>query len=207
MASAQAAIAEKALQVPPGSLRHTVLLSAKRFKASWVELGKLLVEVRDQEKYAEWGYGTFEAYCASELHIRKQTALKLTRSFSFLKKHEPAAMEEPRIIERAPAFEVVEVLADAEDRGQLTSSEYRSIRDSIWDSERPPTELKKEFQERFPRPPPEPPADEVILRRFAAAARKLANELAGYKRVPRAVAERATALAEDIENLGGRGDA
>jgi len=199
---AEVDIQKKAQSVPPGTFRHTVLVSAKRFKSTWAELGKLLVQVRDEAKYEEWGYPSFEAYCLKELHIKKQTALKLTRSFSFLAKHEPPeAVKEEDFPQRAPAFEVVEVLADAADRGQLSPSEYRSLRDSIWNPEKSPTELKREFTERFPRPPPEPPPENVQLRRLAQTARKLASELSGTRKVPSAVAERAAALADDIEEL------
>jgi hypothetical protein len=200
--AAEVDIQKKAQSVPPGTFRHTVLVAAKRFKSTWAELGKLLVQVRDEAKYEEWGYPSFEAYCLKELHIKKQTALKLTRSFSFLAKHEPPeAVKEEDFPQRAPAFEVVEVLADAADRGQLSPSEYRSLRDSIWNPEKSATELKREFSERFPRPPPEPPPENVQLRRLAQMARKLASELSGTRKVPSAVAERAAALADDIEEL------
>jgi len=200
--AAEVDIQQKAQSVPPGSFRHTVLVSAKRFKSTWAELGKLLVQVRDEAKYEEWGFPSFEAYCLKELHIKKQTALKLTRSFSFLAKHEPPeAVKEEDFPQKAPAFEVVEVLADAADRGQLSPSEYRSLRDSIWNPEKSATELKREFSERFPRPPPEPPPENVQLRRLAQMARKLASELSGTRKVPSAVAERAAALADDIEEL------
>jgi hypothetical protein len=39
------------------------------------------------------------------------------------------------------------------------------------------------------------------VRRLAQTARKLASELAGCRRIPNAVAERAAALAEDIEDI------
>ncbi len=201
MSATAQALTQKASEVEPGSFRHTVLLSAKRFKATWVELGKLLVRVRDEGSFNEWGYESFEAYCLKELHIRKQTALKLTRSFSFLKKHEPKEMGSEEIVHRAPAFEVVEVLADAEERGQLSAEEYRSIRDSIWNPERPVSELKREIVERFPRPAPEPPGDAYLVRRLASAARKLAADLAACRKVPKAVSERASALAEDVEEV------
>jgi len=197
----QAALEAKVQSVPSGTLRHTVLLAAKRFKATWVELGKLLVQIRDENAHEGWGYPTFEAYCSKELHIRKATADKLTRSFSFLARHEPRAVANEDIVEKAPAFEVVEVLASAEERGQLSGEEYKSIRDSIWNPEKPVSELKKEFTERFPRPPPEPAAEDVQLRRLAQAARKLAKELQAFRKVPRAVAERASALADDVEEL------
>lgn len=202
MSNAVAALSEKAAQVSPGSFRHTVLQAARRFKASWAELGKLLVKVRDANSWQEWGYETFDAYCLKELHIRKQTAEKLLRSFSFLARHEPReVMEAPDFTERAPAFEVVEVLADADARGQLSAEEYKDVREAIWNTERPVSELRREFAERFPRPAPEPPSDSTQLRRLAGLARKLANELGSTRKVPRAVAERAAALADDVEEL------
>jgi hypothetical protein len=197
----EAALAARAQALPPGTLRHSVLSAARRFKATWVELGKLLVQVRDEAKHEEWGFASFEAYCSKELHIRKATAEKLVRSFSFLRKHEPKALEGEDVVQKAPAFEVVEVLADAEARGQLSAQEYRSIRDSIWDPERPTSELRRELTERFPRPVPSAPADEVQLRRLAAQAKRLAQDLAACRKVPKAVAERAQALAEDVEGL------
>lgn len=188
--------------VEPGSFRHTVLGAAKRFKSTWVELGRLLVRVRDEGMFEAWGYATFEAYCIKELHIRRQTALKLTRSYSFLDRHEPREMKNTEeITTRAPAFEVVEVLADAEERGQLNAEEYQSIRNTIWNPDKAPAELRREFTERFPRPAPEPVGDAVQLRRLAQAARRLASDLKACRRISAAVAERAAALAEDVEEL------
>jgi len=201
MVSAAEAISEKAQKVQPGTFRHTVLIAAKRFKSSWAELGKLLIRVRDDNLHEQWGYESFEAYCLKEIHIRKQTAAKLTRSFSFLARHEPEVREHDEMIQRAPPFEVVEVLADAEDRGQLSPQEYKNIRDSIWNPERPVADLKREFSERFPRPEQEPEADALQVRRLAVQARKLANELLACRKVPKAVSDRAAALASDVEAL------
>ena len=164
-------------------------------------MGKLLVKVRNEALFEGWGFDSFDSYCARELHIRKATADKLTRSFSFLEKHDAKEVQTDDIGERAPAFEVVEVLADAEARGQLSSQEYRSIRDSIWNPQQPVSELKRELVDRFPRPAPEPPAEAVQMRRLAGLARKLAAELAAHKKVPKAIAERAAALAGDVEEL------
>jgi len=196
-----AALNEKAAQVAPGSLRHTVLLAAKRFKSTWAELGKLLVQVRDENQFGQWGYDSFESYCLQELHIRQQTALKLVRSFSFLAKHEPREVAREDFVERAPPFEVVEVLAEADARGQISKDEYQQVRDAIWSAERPVAELRRELADRYPRPAPPPPSDPVQLRRLAGLARKLAEELSRAKRVPKAIAERAAALAEDVEGL------
>ena len=198
--STEELISRKALAVPAGSFRQTVLLAAKRFKSSWVELGKLLIKVRNDASFEEWGYPTFEAYCLGELRIRKQTADKLTRSFSFLDKHEPERMKSHDLAEEAPAFELVEVLAQAEERGQLDAKEYKSIRDSIWDQEKPTSELRRELTDKFP-PPSPPMSDKGELKRLWTMAKRLAAEVRANRKVPRAVAERADALATDLEEL------
>ncbi len=207
--SAQAAVARKAAEVQAGTLRHQVLLVAQKFKSTWVELGALLVKVRNGNLWEEWGFKTFEDYCAKELRIKRQTALKLTNSYAFLARHEkellePKSASESRAqesLKEPPAFEVVSVLADAEGRGQLTEKDYQSLRETLWEDERPAPAVARELAQRYPAPAkPAPPAD-LAVRRLAAMARKLASELKGCSRVPSAVAERAAALAEDVEEL------
>lgn len=200
MATAEEVISRKVSEVEPGSLRQTVLLAAKRFKSSWVELGKLLAKVRNDGAYQEWGYPSFETYCLSELRIKKPTADKLTRNFGFLEKHEPQVMRTPELAEAAPAFEVVEVLAQAEERGQLSATEYKSIRDSIWNQEKPTSELRRELVERFPAP--EVKGDSSAeLKRLWASSKRLAAELHSNRKVPASIRERADALAGDLEEL------
>jgi hypothetical protein len=182
-------------------LREAVVVAAKRFKAGWAELGRLLVQVRDEALFEKWGYPTFDAYCAKEIHVRKATAEKLTRTFSFLARHEPKTAETPDLAARAPAFEVVEVLADAEERGQLSPREYQAVRESIWGGNRPTAELRRELQERFPRPAPEPGPQHLQLRRLAQSARRLADELSAFHGVPRRVADEAVSVAEAVEAL------
>jgi hypothetical protein len=182
------------------SFRQTVLLAAKRFKSSWVELGKLLSRVLHEGLHEEWGYPSFEAYCLGELRIKKQTAMKLTRNFSFLEKHEPQVMRAPELAEAAPAFEVVEVLAQAEDRGQLTAQEYKSIRDAIWNQEKPTSELKRELAAKYPAPAARG-NDVADFKRLWGMAKRLRDELAANKKVPAAITERAHALCDDLEQL------
>jgi len=181
-------------------LRGTVLAAARRFKSSWFELGRLLVQVRSSDAWRGWGFDSFDAYCTRELHIRRATAEKLLRSYGFLRRHEPEEAEDG---ERAPAFEVVTVLADAEDRGQLTERDYARLRDALWDPARPPAELRRELTERFPRPTPALDAA-AELRRFAHAARRLARELRASSRVPAAAKRTAEALADELEALAER---
>jgi len=178
-------------------LRATVAAAARRFKSSWYELGRLLAQVRASDAWQGWGFDSFDAYCARELHIRRATADKLLRSYGFLQRHERGQEEAP---ERAPPFEVVTVLADAEERGQLTERDYARVRDSIWDPGRTPSELRRELSERFPVPERTLEPSSQLLR-FARTARRLATELRASSRVPAAAKRTAEALAEELEAL------
>jgi hypothetical protein len=98
---------------------------------------------------------------------------------------------------------VIEVLSRAEERGQLDDETYREVREKIWDKPVAAAEIKRELARRFPEPEPEVEegAVDLSLRRLAGQARKLARDLSGNAKIPRAVAERANALAEDVEEL------
>ncbi|AKU91743.1 hypothetical protein [Vulgatibacter incomptus] len=190
-------------RIPEGSFRAAVQESARRFKASWLDLARHLVRVRGEGSWQEWGFATFEAYCAKELRIKKATAQKLVTSYGFLAKHEPEALDDEETARKVPPVEVIEVLSRAEERGQLDEAAYRDVRESLWERPVEAADLKRELAKRFPEPEPEEPPVDLELRRFAAQARKLARDLGGSSRIPRAIAERAAALAEDVEGLCG----
>lgn len=202
---ARAAAAENLIDsIPAGSFRAEVVDSARRFKASWLDLARHLVRVRGEGLWQEWGYATFDAYCARELRIKKATAQKLVMSYGFLEKHEPDVLEDEDRAKKAPSFEVIEVLSKAEERGQLDDQTYREVREKLWERPVAPAEIKRELAKRFPEPEPEAsdePAVDLSLKRLAAQARKLARDLSGNGKIPRAVVERANALAEDVEEL------
>ena len=100
------------------------------------------------------------------------------------------------------------MLADAEERGALGAEEYRSIRDSIWDPERPLAAVRRELSERFPRPEPEPAPAEVRLGQLARTARRLAEELTGVPRGARVGrGPRRTTSRTSVESLAVERDA
>lgn len=202
MTDARRRMAARIEELPEGSFRRTVLEGARRFKASWVEFARLLSEVRRKESWRPWGFGSFEEYCGRELFIRRQTADKLTLSYGFLERHEPElAGEEAR---RAPPFEVVEVLSRAEAQGRLPAGGWRELREEVL--ERPPTAgaLSRQLDQRYgPEEKARPPPPER-LRRLAAAARRVARACAQDRSVPRALAQRASDLAEELEALSGK---
>src|SRR5262249_39235295 len=63
--------------------RADMIARVRRFKASWFELGSALTEMRRTERFKEWGFANFEDYCRRELHLKRETADKLTGSYAF----------------------------------------------------------------------------------------------------------------------------
>ena len=156
MTATAAKLAARAEDLPEGSPRRKVLECAQRFKSAWVELGRLLSEVRRGEAWRAWGYPSFERYCSKELFIRGATAEKLTASYAFLERHEPA-LARPGARSPAPPFEVIEVLSRAESSGRLTESGWRELRDEVMERPPTPSALNRRLDERLG-PPPAPPA-------------------------------------------------
>jgi hypothetical protein len=201
MTAAAEKIQSRIDDLPEGSTRRRVLEAAGRFKSSWVELGKLLTEVKRDDLWRTWGFKSFDAYCAKELFLRKATAEKLTASYGFMEKHEPRLVrgEAPR---PAPSFEVIEVLSRAEAAGRLPEDGWDELREEILERPPSPAALNRQLSERYGPPArPEPPAQGERLRKLAALAQRLADLCRGDQAVPRAVAERAAALAEDLDEL------
>jgi hypothetical protein len=198
-------LAARAEGLPADSKRRKVIEGARRFKAAWVDFARLLSEVKRLELWREWGHPSFERYCASELFIRQATAEKLTAGFNFLERHEPR-MAEGLGDEKAPPFEVIEVLSRAEATGRLSADGWRELRDEVID--RPPTAaaMNRTLAERFgPPPAPAKPPRGERLARLAAAARRVAEACAAEGSVPKAVTGRAEALADELERLAGPG--
>jgi hypothetical protein len=194
-------LSTRADDLPEGSMRRRILEGAQRFKAAWVEFGRLLAEARRKELWRGWGYPSFERYCSHELFIRSATADKLTRSYGFLERHEPE-LARAHGESRAPPFEVIEVLSRAEAAGRLPEGGWRDLRDEVL--ERPPTvaAMNRKLTEKYGRPPPPPARAEADrLSRIAAAAQRLAEACAEEASIPRALARRVADLAGEIESL------
>jgi hypothetical protein len=204
MTAAAQKIEDQLEELPEGSTRRRVLECARRFKSSWVELGRMLCEVRRDALWREWGFKSFDAYCAKELFIRKATADKLTASYGFIERHEPAvARGEPASSARPPpSFEVIDVLSRAEAAGRLPDDGWRELREDVLERPLTPSALSRQLSERFGPPPrSEPPPEGERVARLAAAARRLAAACASEECIPHSIAQRAEALAEEISEL------
>jgi hypothetical protein len=197
---------ERMEDLPEGSTRRRVLECARRFKSSWVDLGRMLNEVRREGLWREWGHASFEAYCTKELFIRKQTAEKLTMSYAFMERHEPALVRrderESAPLRPVPSFEVIDVLSRAEAAGRLDERGWREIRDDVLERPTTPAVVNRQLTQRYGAPPPgEQPPEEERLRKLAALAARVAAGCDAEDRVPRAVAERMQGVAEDLAAL------
>jgi hypothetical protein len=201
MTAAAERLAARAEDLPEGSVRRRVLEGARRFKAAWVDFGRLLSEVKREALWREWGYPSFDRYCAKELFIRPATAEKLTMSYGFLERHEPV-LARAEGDSRAPPFEVIEVLSRAEAAGRLSGDGWRELRDEVLDSPPTPAAMNRRIGEKFG-PPPAPPAPRKAerLERLAALARRLADACREEGALPPGVAQRAEDLAGQLAVL------
>ena len=134
----------------PETLRYRVLESAKNFKSSWIELGQYLYTVYKDKLYRDWNHVTFEAYCAKEIGIRQQTAVKLLKSYYFLEKEEPDYLKKQSHDDgkptEAPSFESVNALRLAKQSERISEKDYAKIREEVLEKCQEPLEVKKKIK-------------------------------------------------------------
>ncbi|MBU1998209.1 MAG: hypothetical protein KKE64_01795, partial [Candidatus Omnitrophica bacterium] len=132
-----------------GSVRYQVLQNAKNFKTSWVELGRSLYTVHRDKLYKEWGYSVFENYASKEIGIKKDTAMKLLRSYYFLEKEEPDYLKEDFVRQAqtasVPNYESVNLLRLAKNKKALDETDYKEFRKQVFEKGKDARELKKDL--------------------------------------------------------------
>ncbi len=134
----------------PSSFRYRVLDCAKNFKSSWISLGQHLFTVYQDKLYRDWGFLTFEAYCAKEVGVRQATAVKLLKSYSFLEKEEPRFVKreflDDRQPDRIPGYEAVNALRLARQNEKITETEYKKLREDVFETSQEDAEVKKKIR-------------------------------------------------------------
>jgi hypothetical protein len=143
------AIEERMNTVEAGSFRYKVLDAAKGFKSSWIELGQYLFTVYKDKLFKDWGYLTFEAYCAKEVGIKQTTAVKMLKSYSFLEREEPAFLKDDykeRKPSQIPSYESVNALRLAKESDRLPEKQYEELRDEVLDDAKEEGEVKKKVR-------------------------------------------------------------
>ena len=85
------------------------------------------------------------------MRLRADTAAKLTRSYSFLKEHEPKALE-TRQEKELPPLDVVDLLTRARERAKVSDEDIQSIQQEVFEDGANPTRhaVVKRFREIDP---------------------------------------------------------
>ena len=199
-------IEERLSALEPGTLRHEALEAAKRFKSSWVELGRVLWSVWREKKFREWGYMTFEAYCAKEIGIRSATAKKLLHSYYFLEKEEPTALK--RLAQGSPtsvpSAEAVNLLRLLKARKEFPQQNYEKFRAELLEKGREAPEVRRELRSILQPPEADPVSAraarrEKTLQRMIGALKGMRMELASSNWVPKKIISEVEALTQKLE--------
>lgn len=202
-------IEERMADMDKDSLRYQVLQSAKRFKMSWMELGQGLYSVWKDKLYKNWGYGTFDAYTSKEIGIKRQTAIKLLKSYYFLEKEEPSCLkgEYGESVEPAkiPTYEAVDVLRLAKQK-KIDDDDYSRLKEKIFEKGRYASEAKKDLaaliRERQEVEPEEArkKREMATVKRFLSTLKSLKKDIEVLKLLPTSVLKEINSLIHKIES-------
>jgi hypothetical protein len=200
--------------VEEGSIRYRILQSAKNFKISWIDLGQSLYSVWKDRHYKDWGYSTFEAYTAREIGIKKNTALKLLKSYYFLEKEEPAylqkeqsvaASQEPSDVAAVPSYESVNLLRLAKNKKAIDAEDYRALRRDVFESGKEPGEVRKSLtgmiRQREELEPEEARRKKksAVLKRLVSTLKALRTDIERSKFLPAGLLKETSGLIAKIE--------
>jgi hypothetical protein len=202
-------IEQKMENIDQNSLRYQILKSAKDFKTSWVELGRSLYTVFKDKLYKEWGYSSFDIYTAKEIGIRKQTAMKLLRSYYFLEKEEPAYLKKDyaQASDAAviPSYESVDLLRQAKNKKIIDDEDYSALKKEVFEKGRDASEVRKGLtaivRQRQELEPEEAREKRKLstLKRFLGVLKSLKQEMEAAKLAPASLIKEAAALIAKFE--------
>lgn len=142
-------IEQKMEDMDVNSMRYHLLKNAKEFKTSWVNLGRALYTVWNDKLYKNWGFQTFEAYTAKEIGIKKQTAMKLLRSYYFLEKEESWYLqkenEEPGEVKKLPDYETINTLRLVKNKRDIGDSDYANFHKDVFENGKDARQIKRDL--------------------------------------------------------------
>lgn len=189
-------------RLEPGSLRHRVMTALRQFRASWIELGRLLNEVVYGGDYKEWGYDDFEVYCAKELGLKKPTVQKLMISYNYMRKYESKRLNDfedggdrSEVAADIPDFQTVELLDRVRRREDLPEERLGELHRRAFSGAEEEPELRRELRQCLKPPPFDVSPDE-----------NRRNELSGLLRLSRELRRRVAASAAVPDGLKERVD-
>jgi hypothetical protein len=176
------------------SIRYRVLRNVINFKTSWIELGQSLYSVWKDKLYRDWGYLTFEAYASKEIGVRKETAMKLLRSYYFLEKEEPQYLKreanDPSGAASLPGYEAVNLLRLAKNKKEINESDYESLKKNVFEKGKDVRDVRKDLtaiiRQREELDPQEARRrrKETVVKRVVATLKALKNDIEISKLLP-----------------------
>lgn len=203
------AIEEKMSGIDTESLRYQILQNAKSFKTSWIDLGQALYSVWKDKIYKDWGFLTFDAYTSKEIGIRKNTALKLLKTYYFLEKEEPQLLNkgyvETKDATEVPSYESVDMLRLAKKKQMLDEDDYKRFRKDVFEKGRDAREIKKDLtaiiKQREELEPDEARKKkrEATIKRLLTTLKSLRREIEVTKVLPSDVLKQTVALISRME--------
>jgi hypothetical protein len=175
--------------------RAEMIARVRRFKASWFELGEALTQIKRDESYKRWGHASFEDYCKKELHLKRETADKLTGSFAFLHARAPEVLRRDGRDAPIPSYQAVDFLRRAEEESEAPEETLSEVRRIVLDEGAPLPKVSRIYREAlFPLD-----AEEQSERRLSSlqgAINRLMEQLA-QARADKLVPERLSAEVEE----------
>jgi hypothetical protein len=201
---------KKMNEMSADELRYQVLKSAKDFKSSWIGLGQILYTVWKDKLYKDWGFAEFDNYTSKEIGIRKNTALKLLRSYSFLEKDNPRYLTkdytEGAEASQIPTFEAVDVLRKASTNKKLDREDYAKIKKYVLESGKEAGDVKKDLTQMIKQQEELDPAEArkkkrvLVLKRFVGTLKAIRTEIKASKVLPEKVAKDIDKLIRELES-------
>lgn len=200
---------EKMEGVDKDSLRYQILQNAKDFKTSWIELGRTLYSVWRDKLYKGWGYGKFEVYSSREIGIRKQTAMKLLKSYYFLEKEEPGYLRDD-YIESVPAgvvptYESVDLLRLAKNKKILDNEDYSNFKKEVFEKGKDAAQARRDLTTLIRQRQELDPEEAHKKRKFSTVKRligvlkSLREEVESQKLLPAPLIREAASLIKKLE--------
>jgi len=202
-------IEERMSELDPQGMRYKVLEAAKDFKGSWFHLGQCLYTVNKDKLYRQWGFLTFDNYCLKEIGIRKQTAVKLLRSYFFIEK------DEPDLVNSIPNYEAVNLLRLAKKNTNIDEDAYKELREDIFTGQKDFSDVKKQFRSLVMASREQGDPEQEHRKAFQGKIRRIISSLKSIKleveiknilpaKILKQVDELIAALEEKLEGVEGR---
>lgn len=185
-------------------IRGHVVEYVKSFKTSWVKLGQALYPVWKDKLFYTWGYDKFEYYTQEELGLKKETALKLLKTYFFMEQNEPAYVKDDfvkdREAARVPGCDEVNVLRLARNHKELNKDDYHKLHKAVFEDGKDAGSVRKDLtalmRERKAVDP-----DEERQKRSDAAIRRLASALKLFSNDMETLKLASVELIEDAKEL------